>query len=304
MKLYKIDQSNHRCTMLTSSGEALADIQIKWIFHGDALSPLLFCVALNPLSNIIERTGFAYILKSGQKIHHLLYIDNLKLYGKKEREIESLINTVRIFSDDIGMKFGFEKCARLVVERGKVKQTGGLQLNIGNSQDVEVSQEYKYLGIVQGQENLQQEVKSKATHLYFKSVKQVCKAKLNGRNKIQANNSYATPVLSYTERVIEWTQSEVEELDRKNRKTRACTQDLIPNTHRLYHVPTTTERWTRTARSEGNSTGRKARFGPIPVEKKGFRTPLKAVWDAKGTVMPPDTKEVWRDRWTTKVLDT
>jgi hypothetical protein len=183
------------------------------------LSPLLFYVALNPLNNIIERTGFGYTLKSGQKIHHLLYMDDFKLYGKKEREIDSLINTVRIFSDDIGVKFGLEKCARLVVERGKVKQTDGLQLNIGSIQDVEVSQGYKYLGILQGQGNLQQEVKSKATHLYFKRVKQVLTSKLNSPNKIQAINTYAMPVLSYTGRVIEWTQSKVEELDRKTRKT-------------------------------------------------------------------------------------
>jgi hypothetical protein len=46
---------NHWCTMLTSNGEALAKIQIKFgIFQGNALSPLLFLVALNLLSNIIE----------------------------------------------------------------------------------------------------------------------------------------------------------------------------------------------------------------------------------------------------------
>jgi hypothetical protein len=33
--------------------------------------------------------------------------------------------------------------------------------------------------------------------------------------------------------------------------------------------------------------------------KKDSEPLLKAVWDAKGTVMPPDTKKVWRDRWTT-----
>ena len=314
MKLYKIDQKiqrvvqesmRHWCTMLTSSGEALAEIQIKCgIFQGDALSPLLFCVALNPLSNIIERTGFGYTLKSGQRIHHLLYMDDLKLYGKKEREIDSLINTVRIFSDDIGMKFGLEKCARLVVERGKVKQTDGLQLNIGNIQDVEVSQGYKYLGILQGQENLQQEVKSKATHLYFKRVKQVLKSKLNGQNKIQAINTYAMPVLSYMGGVIEWTQSEIEELDRKTRKTLNMYKGLHPrsDTHRLY-LP----------RQKGGR-GLKEVKATIQEEKQGLddylwrkkdaEPLLKAVWDAKGTVMPPDTKKVWRDRWTTKVLDT
>jgi hypothetical protein len=55
MKLYKIDQKiyqvvngsmRHWCTMLISSGEALTEIPIKCgIFQGDALPPLLFCVA-------------------------------------------------------------------------------------------------------------------------------------------------------------------------------------------------------------------------------------------------------------------
>jgi hypothetical protein len=54
-------------------------------------------------------------------------MDDLKLYEKKEREIDSLINTARIFSDDIDIKFGLEKCARLIVERGKVRQTDGIK---------------------------------------------------------------------------------------------------------------------------------------------------------------------------------
>jgi hypothetical protein len=84
----------------------------------------------------------------------VLCMDDLKLYDKKERDSDSLINTVRIFSDDIGMQFGLEKCARLVVFRGKVKHADGLQLNIINIQDVDVSQGDTYLGILQGQENL------------------------------------------------------------------------------------------------------------------------------------------------------
>jgi hypothetical protein len=38
--------------------------------------------------------------------------------------------------------------------------------------------------------------------------------------------------------------------------------------------------------------------------KKDAGPLMNAVWDAKGTVMPPDTKKVWKDRWTTRVLDT
>jgi hypothetical protein len=121
------------CTILTSSGEALVEIQIMCgIFQGYALSSLFFFIASNPLSNIIERTGiWIYIvIWAGQKVHHLLYMDHIiiKLYDKKEQEIDSLINTIRIFSDDIGMKFGLEKCVRLIFESDKVAQMDGQYL--------------------------------------------------------------------------------------------------------------------------------------------------------------------------------
>ena len=44
--------------------------------------------------------------KGGCRINHLLFMDNLKLFANNEKEIDSLVQTVRIFSDDIGMKFG------------------------------------------------------------------------------------------------------------------------------------------------------------------------------------------------------
>ena len=34
----------------------------------------------------------------------------LKLYAKSEKGLGSLVQTVRIFSDDIGMEFGIDKC--------------------------------------------------------------------------------------------------------------------------------------------------------------------------------------------------
>ena len=74
-------------------------------------------------------------------------MDDLKLYARKEREIDSLINTVRLFSDDIGMTFGLDKYARLVVERGDVKNSEGLQLSIGIIQDVPLEIRYKTISV-------------------------------------------------------------------------------------------------------------------------------------------------------------
>ena len=38
-------------------------------------------------------------------------MNNLKLYGSNDNEIESLVKVVKIMSGDIGMQFGFDKCA-------------------------------------------------------------------------------------------------------------------------------------------------------------------------------------------------
>ena len=46
-----------------------------------------------------------------QLVSHLLYMDDLKLYGKNPDKLKGLLHTMRTFSDDIQMKFGLDKCA-------------------------------------------------------------------------------------------------------------------------------------------------------------------------------------------------
>ena len=45
--------------------------------------------------------------------------------------MDSLIQTVRIFSDDVGMVFGSEHCAVSVLRKGKMVQTEGIELPDG-----------------------------------------------------------------------------------------------------------------------------------------------------------------------------
>ena len=46
-------------------------------------------------------------------------MDGIKLLARNEKELETLIQTVRIYSQDIGMEFGIEKYAMLVIKSGK-----------------------------------------------------------------------------------------------------------------------------------------------------------------------------------------
>ena len=37
-----------------------------------------------------------------------MYMDDVKLFAKKEKERETLMHTVRIYSQDLGMEFGIK----------------------------------------------------------------------------------------------------------------------------------------------------------------------------------------------------
>ena len=72
----------------------------------------MFVLTLLPLSLILRKAKAAYEFpKSKEKINHLLFMDDLKLHSQSEKGLDSLVQTVRVFSKDIGMEFGIEKCA-------------------------------------------------------------------------------------------------------------------------------------------------------------------------------------------------
>ena len=97
-------------TRLEYSGEHLTNVDIKrGIFQGDSLSPLLFVLSLIPLSMILREADRGYQFRQGKKVNHLLYMDDLKIYGKSKNDLEALMNTVRIYTNDIRMKFGISK---------------------------------------------------------------------------------------------------------------------------------------------------------------------------------------------------
>ncbi|KAK7930440.1 hypothetical protein WMY93_006835 [Mugilogobius chulae] len=202
MKLWK--------TTLVANGKPLAQVSIKCgIYQGDALSPLLFCIV----------TSSTWMNQA---------------VAKSERDIDSLIHTTRIYSSDIGMSFGLEKCSRMVTKRGKVIHTEGVSLPDGTIADIEDS--YKYLGIPQANGNLEQATRKAATAKYLQRVRQVLRSQLNGKNKSRAINSYALPVIRYPAGIIRWPKEEIQTTDVKTRKLLTMHGGFHPksSTLRLY----------------------------------------------------------------------
>ena len=148
--------------MLCSRNSELGEVEIKQgIFQGDSLSPLVFVLALIPLSLILRKAKAAYeFSESKEKINNLLFMHDLKLYSQNEKGLNSLVKTVRVFSEDIGMEFGTEKCAMLVMEKGKIVKSVGIELPDGKViKSLQEGESYKYLGILEADKFLEEKMK-------------------------------------------------------------------------------------------------------------------------------------------------
>ena len=146
-----------RSVELTEGGRSLAEAKIqRGIFQGDALSPLLFKIAMMPLNHILKNCTAGYKLsRSQEKINQLMYMDDIK-------ELKTLIHAVRIYSQNIGMEFGIEKAALLVIKSGKRFLTYGMELpNQDKVRKLRENETYKYLGILEADTIKQVEMKEK-----------------------------------------------------------------------------------------------------------------------------------------------
>ena len=117
----------------------------------------------------------------------LLYMDDLKLYGKSSNELESLLNTVRILSTNISVVFSLDKYATLTIHKRKATHTEGLTFSNNNTiKRLSLEESYKYLGVLQAEDMKHRQVRKETSAEYTNKVCKILKSKLNGGSTIQA----------------------------------------------------------------------------------------------------------------------
>ena len=62
----------------------------RGIFQRDSFSPLLFVIVFIPLSITLNETDLRYAAIRNQKFNNILFLDDLKLCAKSERELDYL----------------------------------------------------------------------------------------------------------------------------------------------------------------------------------------------------------------------
>ena len=99
----------------------LRKIGIKRVFFKeDSFSPLLFVICMILSNQISINVNSAYIFKSRQKLKHLLFTVDIKLFRINVREVEGLLSTVLISSQSRDMEFRIKRSGTLIMNRGKI----------------------------------------------------------------------------------------------------------------------------------------------------------------------------------------
>ena len=198
---------------LSSGGVRLGDVNIRrGIFQGDSLSPLLFVLSLIPLTLVLRKVKAGYDLGDGNGvINHLLFMDDLKVYGKNQNQVDTLVQTIRVVTTDMQMEFGINKCAMLIMKRGRLMHSEGITLpdNLQIRGMKEDDDRYKYLGVLEVEGIRHLEMKELVRKEYFCRVKKILKSKLNGGNTIKAINSRAVSIIRYGTGIVDWTKEEL-----------------------------------------------------------------------------------------------
>ena len=113
-------------------------------------------------------------------------MDDITQFAKNEKELETLIHAVRIYSQDIGMEFDIEKCATLIMKSDKRYMTDGMELpNHDEIRTLGEKETYKYLGILKADTIKQMEMKDKIRREYFRTTRKLLQTKLSSRNLIK-----------------------------------------------------------------------------------------------------------------------
>ena len=134
-----------------------------------------------PLNHIFTKCTAGYKLSRSQKKISQLMTSNF--FAKNEKELENSNHAFRIYNQEIGMKFGIEKYAMLVMKSGKRHMTDGMKLpSQYKIRTLGEKKAYKYLGILVADTIKQMEMKDKSKKEYLRRTRRLIETKLSSRH--------------------------------------------------------------------------------------------------------------------------
>ena len=135
---------------LHGTNESVINDVIKYrngISQGATLLVLLFVFCLNLLSFLLQNLkGYSYGKSRNHTLTHNFFVDELELYASPISILNKQLDLVTTFSNDIGMKFGKDKCAYIKIEKGKNTTTTPIETNGLTIKPIQEGESFRYLG--------------------------------------------------------------------------------------------------------------------------------------------------------------
>ena len=168
-----------------------------------------------------------------------MYMDDIKLFVKNKKELKTLIQTVRIYNQDIKMEFDIEKCTMQVMKSGKRHMTEGFELpnqkkkNSKRSEKRKPTNTWEYWKLTPSNK---WKWKKKFKKQYLRRTRKVLETKLNSSNLVKGINTWAVVLVRYSGLFLKWVREELKQMDQRTRKLMAMNKALHPknDVNRLY----------------------------------------------------------------------
>lgn len=195
---------HHQKTTLFLNGEGIGKVNIEnGIIQGDALSPFLFVIAMEPLSRTLnkncDKVGLSEV---GMKTNHLIFIDDIKLVASDSSTLVELCQHTNECLQQMGLKVNRQKSASNI-ENDKVF-----------GEKIDDVEGYKYLGLLEDSRSvIKSENKEKIMEKIKERTEALCATKLNARNLFNALNEFAISTINYYIGLIDYKPEELREMD-------------------------------------------------------------------------------------------
>ena len=164
----------------------------------------MFVLALIAISLIVRKVKAASeFSQNKEKINNLLFMVDLMLHNQSERGLDSVVQIVCVFSEDVGIDFGGEKFAMLVMMKGKIVNSVVLEFPDGKViKLIQEGESYKYLKILETDRFLKEEMMLNVPKEYMRMLRKVLKSNLNDENLVNGVNTWTVSLLRYSVAVV------------------------------------------------------------------------------------------------------
>lgn len=194
-------------TNLICNKQDMGRVEIKkGLLQGDSLSPLLFVVAMEPVSRQLIRC--CEKVKMGDfELNHLIFIDDIKLFAKDE---ETLVDLCRTTNECLG---------RMKLQVNQEKSASNVDNDLTFGSKLDDAKGYKYLGVLEDSRNIiKEDNKRILEERLMQRTTRLCQTKLNAVNLFRGINEFAVSTFNYYIGLIPYEPKEFEELDKKVRR--------------------------------------------------------------------------------------